>query len=77
MIHQPSISSYIQSRASDLIITAEEIKKTKIKLSQILANNCGHSLEKVIKDSDRDHWLDAQESVDYGIVDGIYQKLTL
>ncbi|MBN2891075.1 MAG: ATP-dependent Clp protease proteolytic subunit [Bacteroidales bacterium] len=77
MIHQPSISSGFQSRAADLIITAEEIKKTKIRLSQILADNCGQTLEQVLIDSDRDHWMDAEESVKYGIVDGIVDKLTL
>jgi len=77
MIHQPSISGGFQDRTSDLIITAEEIKKTKIRLSQILADNCGKTLKQVIKDSDRDHWLDAQESLNYGIVDGIKTKLEL
>ncbi len=77
MIHQPSISSGFQSRAADLIITAEEIKKTKIRLSQILADNCGRTLEQVLEDSDRDHWMTAEESVEYGIVDGIVANLTI
>lgn len=77
MIHQPSIGSAIQSRAADLIITAKEIKKTKIRLSEILAENCGKSLEQVLLDSDRDHWMNAQESVEYGIVDGIYESITI
>jgi len=76
MIHQPSISSGIQDRASNLIITAEEIKKTKIRLSQILADNCGKTLNEVIDDSDRDYWMDAKESVEYGIVDGVINKIT-
>ncbi len=77
MIHQPSISSGFQSRASDLIITAEEIKKTKVRLSQILADNCGKTLEQVLIDSDRDHWMDAKESVEYGIVDAVIDKIIL
>jgi len=76
MIHQPSIGSSFQDQASNLIITAEEIKKTKMRLSQILADNCGKTLEQILKDSDRDYWLDAQDSVNYGIVDGIIEKLT-
>lgn len=76
MIHQPSISSAFQDTAANLIITAEEIKKTKLRLSQILADNCGKTLEQVIKDSDRDNWMDAKESVEYGIVDQIIEKLT-
>ena len=77
MIHQPSISSGIQSRASDLIITAKEINKTKIRLSKILADNCGQTLEQVLIDSDRDHWMDAEESVKYGIVDGVMNRITI
>jgi ATP-dependent Clp protease protease subunit len=77
MIHQPSISSGFQDTAANLIITAEEIKKTKIRLSKILADNCGKTLEQVLKDSDRDHWMDAKESVEYGIVDGIIEKIEI
>jgi ATP-dependent Clp protease protease subunit len=39
--------------------------------AEILAQNCGQSVEKVLKDFDRDYWMDAQESIAYGIVDGI------
>ena len=76
MIHQPSIGSGIQDKAANLIITAKEIKKTKIRLSQILADNCGKTLEEIIEDSNRDYWLDAEESVKYGIVDQVIEKLT-
>ncbi|MEA3450399.1 MAG: ATP-dependent Clp protease proteolytic subunit [Bacteroidota bacterium] len=76
MIHQPSISSGIQDKAVNLIITAKEIKKTKIRLSQILADNCGKTLDEVMKDSDRDYWLNANESVKYGIVDHVIDKLS-
>lgn len=75
MIHQPSISSSMEDTAANLIITAEEMKKTKIRLSEILAKNCSKSLEQVLKDSDRDHWMDAKESVEYGIVDGVAEKI--
>ena len=71
MIHQPSIGGYMQGRASDLEIHAKQIQKTKELGAKILADNCGHSFEKVMTDFDRDYWMDAQESVDYGIVDGI------
>jgi ATP-dependent Clp protease protease subunit len=74
MIHQPSIGG-AQGSASDLAITAREIKRTKALGAQILADNCGQTFEKVMKDFDRDYWMTAQESVDYGIVDGILDKL--
>ncbi len=74
MIHQPSIGG-AQGSASDLAITAREIKRTKALGAQILADNCGQTFEKVMKDFDRDYWMTAQESVEYGIVDGILNKL--
>lgn len=74
MIHQPSIGS-AQGSAADLAITAREIKRTKELGARILAENCGQDFEKVMKDFDRDYWMNAQESLDYGIVDGIMDKL--
>ena len=71
MIHQPSGGA--QGQASDIEITAQEIIKTKELSAQILADNCGQTFEKIMKDFQRDHWMGAQESVDYGIVDGIYK----
>ncbi|MDX1462317.1 MAG: ATP-dependent Clp protease proteolytic subunit [Marinirhabdus sp.] len=69
MIHQPSGGA--RGPASDIEITAQEILKTKEISAQILADNCGQDFEKVMKDFNRDHWMDAEESVQYGIVDGI------
>lgn len=69
MIHQPSGGA--RGVASDIEITAQEILKTKEISARILAENCGQSFEKVMKDFNRDHWMNAEESVDYGIVDGI------
>lgn len=69
MIHQPSGGA--QGQASDIEITAKEIILTKELSAQILADNCGQAFEKIMKDFNRDHWMGAQESVDYGIVDGI------
>lgn len=77
MIHQPSISQPLRDTAANLIITAEEMKKTKLRLSEILAKNCNKSVEQILKDSDRDYWMTAQESVDYGIVDAIITKLEI
>lgn len=67
MIHQPSGGA--QGQSSDIEIQAREILKTKELSAKILAENCGQPFEKVMKDFDRDHWMDASESVAYGIVD--------
>lgn len=69
MIHQPSGGT--RGPASDIEITAQEILKTKELSAQILADNCGQKFEKVMKDFNRDHWMDAEESVSYGIVDEV------
>ncbi len=73
MIHQPSGGARGQS--SDIEIQAREILKTKEIGARIIAENCGHSIEKVMKDFNRDYWMDAQESLAYGIVDGIAGKI--
>ena len=69
MIHQPSGGA--RGQASDIEITAKEIIKTKGLSAQILADNCGQTYAKIMKDFNRDHWMGAQESVAYGIVDGV------
>ena len=69
MIHQPSGGA--RGQASDIEITAKEIIKTKALSAQILADNCGQTFEKIMKDFNRDHWMGAEESVEYGIVDGV------
>ncbi len=71
MIHQPSGGA--QGQSSDIQIQAQEILKTKRQSAQILADNCGQTIEKIMADFDRDHWMDSDESVAYGIVDGIIQ----
>jgi ATP-dependent Clp protease, protease subunit len=73
MIHQPSGGG--QGTSADLEIMAEQVRKTKELGARILADNCGQSFEKVMKDFDRDYWMNAEESLAYGIVDGILEKL--
>ena len=75
MIHQPSIGGYFQATSADIDIQAEQIRKTKELGAKILATNCGKSFEQVMKDFDRDYWMDANEAVAYGIVDGVLDKL--
>jgi len=74
MIHQPSIGG-TQGTASDLEITAREIRRTKELGARILAENCGQPYEKVLKDFDRDYWMDAKEAIQYGIVDKISDRI--
>lgn len=69
MIHQPMGGA--QGQASDIEITAREIKKIKNELYSILAEHSGQAFEQIEKDSDRDYWMTAQEAVDYGMIDEI------
>lgn len=69
MIHQPSGGA--RGPASDIQITAQEIILTKELSAKILADNCGQKFEKIMKDFNRDHWMGADESVAYGIVDKV------
>ncbi len=71
MIHQPSGGA--RGQASNIEIQAREIIKTKELGAKILSGNCGQPYERVMKDLDRDYWMDANESVAYGIVDGILE----
>ena len=75
MIHQPSIGGLIQGVAADIAIHAREIVKTKEMGARILAKHCDQDFEKVMKDFDRDYWMDANEAVAYGIVDAVLNKL--
>ena len=61
--------------SADIEITANEILKTKELSAQLLADNCGQTFEKIMKDFDRDYWMDAKESLEYGIVDGVLDKI--
>jgi ATP-dependent Clp protease protease subunit len=75
MIHQPSLGGYFQATSADIEIQAEQIRKTKELGAKILAENCGKSIEQVMKDFDRDYWMNAKEAVEYGIVDKIAKSL--
>ena len=75
MIHQPSIGGYFQATSADIEIQAEQIEKTKQLSAKILADNCGKTVEQILKDFDRDFWMDAQGAIEYGIVDAVLEKL--
>ncbi len=75
MIHQPSIGGYFQATSADIEIHAKQMQRTKEISAQILADNTGKSYERILKDFDRDYWMDAKEAVEYGIVDTIVEKI--
>jgi ATP-dependent Clp protease protease subunit len=73
MIHQPSGGT--MGTSADIEIQAREILKIKTLGANILAENCGQTFEKIMKDFDRDYWMGAEESIKYGIVDGVVEHL--
>ncbi len=72
MIHQPSGGA--QGSSTDIEIQMREILKTKEIGARILSENCNQPLDRVLRDFERDYWMDAQESVEYGIVDGVMEQ---
>lgn len=72
MIHQPLGGA--QGQATEIEIAAQHILKTKKKLNQMLADNCGKPIEEVEKDTDRDNWMSAEEAVAYGLIDKIVEN---
>ena len=75
MIHQPSLGGSMRGVSADLEIQAVQTKKIKEIGAKILAQNCGKTMEQIMKDFDRDYWMDAKEAMEYGIVDGIVEKI--
>lgn len=72
MIHQPSGGS--GGNASDIEIQAAELMKTKELGARLLAENCNQPVEKILKDFNRDYFMNAEESVGYGIADGVLEQ---
>ncbi len=72
MIHQPSGGS--QGQATEIEIAAKHILRTKEKLNRILAENTGKDYDVIAADTERDNWMTAEEALEYGLIDRIYQK---
>ena len=72
MIHQPSGGA--QGQATEIEIAAEHILRTKKKLNTILSENTGQPYETIVKDTDRDNWLTAQEALEYGLIDKVMEN---
>ena len=72
MIHQPSGGAQVQ--ATEIEIAAEHILRTKKKLNTILSENTGQPYETIVKDTERDNWLTAQEALEYGLIDKVMEN---
>jgi len=72
MMHQPS--GGIGGTAADIKIQAEQMKFTKAKMAELIAEHTGQSIETVTEDSDRDRWFTAEEAKDYGFVDHVVRS---
>jgi ATP-dependent Clp protease, protease subunit len=72
MIHQPSGGA--GGRASDIAIQAQEIIKMRERIARVIAKETGQKLERVMIDIDRDHWMSANEAIDYGLVSRVIDK---
>ena len=72
MVHQPLGGA--QGQASDIEIQAKEILRIRDVLNAILSENTGQPLEQIVKDTDRDHFMTAQEALDYGLVDRVMNR---
>ena len=71
MIHQPSGGA--QGQATDINIVAEHILRTKKKMNEILAANTGQAYETIVRDTERDNFMTAQQALEYGIIDKIIE----
>ncbi len=72
MIHQPL--GQAQGQATDILIHASHIEKTRANLNKILAENTGRPLEEIIRDTERDNFMSAKEAMEYGLIDKVITK---
>ena len=71
MIHQPLVSGGVKGQASDLKIISDYMQKSKEQLNRILAENTGHTIAEIERDTDMDHFMTAEEAASYGLIDEI------
>lgn len=75
MIHQPAIhGNGIQGQASDIRILSDHVQRNKQRLNRILAENTGRTIEKIERDTDRDHFMSADEALEYGLIDSVISR---
>jgi ATP-dependent Clp protease protease subunit len=75
LLHQPLIRGNITGPATDLQIEAEEMLRVQARLYRIISSHTGKPLKQIEEDCDRNYWLDAKQSLEYGLVDKILEKL--
>ena len=71
LIHQPLISGGLSGQTTEIKIHADHMVRTREKLNKLLADRSGQSIEQIEKDTERDHYMTAQEALEYGLIDGI------
>ncbi len=71
VIHQPMGGAGAGTQQTDMSIIANELLRTRTKMNKILSNNSGQPIERIQKDTERDHYMDAKETLDYGFIDKI------
>jgi len=72
LIHQPSISGGLSGQATDIMIHADHIIEIKKRLNQIMSDKTGQPVERIAQDMERDHYMTAQQALEYGIIDKIF-----
>jgi len=77
LIHQPLIMGTMRGAAVDIHIQAQEMEKLREEMNRILSDASGKPIEQIQKDTDRDFYLNAQEAIEYGLVDAVVDKLEL
>ena len=75
LIHQPLISGRMIAPAVDINIQALEMERLRTELNRILSEASGQSMEKIIQDTDRDFYLNAEEAIEYGLADAIVESV--
>ena len=75
LIHQPLIGGGgLQGQATEIKIHADHLVRTREKLNKFLSERTGQSIETIERDTERDHYMTAQEALEYGLIDGIMDK---
>ena len=74
LIHQPLISGGLSGQATEIKIHADHMVKTREKLNKLLSERTGQSIETIMKDTERDNYMTAEEALKYGLIDGILDK---
>ena len=75
LLHQPLVGGSLQGAATDLVIEAEEMIRLRERLYTILTNRTGKDIKTIEKDCDRNKWLDAPQTLDYGLADAILERM--